>query len=57
MLLAEIALDAKYMLLSLTVARLAREHPLIRRKLEFVMAVYARIDPRMAAVFRELGVQ
>jgi hypothetical protein len=40
-----------------TVARLAREHPLIRRKLEFVMAVYLRIDPRMAAVFRELGVQ
>jgi hypothetical protein len=40
-----------------TVARLAREHPLVRRKLEFVMAVYVRIDPRMAAVFRELGVQ
>jgi hypothetical protein len=40
-----------------TVARLARSHALIRRKLEFVIAVYVRIDPRMAAVFHELGVQ
>jgi hypothetical protein len=40
-----------------TVARLARAHALIRRKLEFVIAVYVRIDPRMAAVFHELGVQ
>ncbi len=38
-------------------ARLARAHALIRRKLEFVIAVYVRIDPRMAAVFHELGVQ
>jgi hypothetical protein len=40
-----------------TVARLTRALALIRTKLEFVIAVYVRIDPRMAAVFHELGVQ
>jgi hypothetical protein len=39
------------------VAGLARAHPLVHRKLDFVMGVYERIDPRMAAVFRDLGVR
>jgi hypothetical protein len=40
-----------------TVARLARKHPLIRRKLDFVMAEYVAVDRRMKAVFRELRLQ
>jgi hypothetical protein len=35
--------------------RLARQHALIRRKLEFVRATYVAIDPRLADRFRELG--
>jgi hypothetical protein len=37
------------------VARLAREHPLIRRKLDFVMETYAAIDPEFRGVFRKMG--
>jgi hypothetical protein len=35
--------------------RLARQHSLIRRKLEFVRATYVAIDPRFADRFRQLG--
>jgi len=37
------------------VARLAREHPLVRQKLEFVMATYAALDPAFAGVFGKMG--
>jgi len=36
------------------VARLAREHPLIRQKLDFVMATYAAIDPAFTGLFRKM---
>lgn len=37
-----------------TIARLARKHGLIRKKLDFVMAAYVAVDGRMKGVFREL---
>jgi hypothetical protein len=37
------------------VAHLAREHPLIRRKLDFVMETYVAIDPELRALFRKRG--
>ncbi len=37
------------------VARLAQKYPLIRRKLDFVMATYVAIDPAFTAVFLKLG--
>jgi hypothetical protein len=39
------------------VARLAREYPLVRRKLDFVPATYVAIDPRFADRFRQLGLE
>jgi hypothetical protein len=36
-------------------AQLARQHPLIRRKLDFVRAAYVAIDPRLADRFRRMG--
>jgi len=36
-------------------ALLAREHELVRRKLEFVRAAYEAIDPRFSDRFREMG--
>jgi hypothetical protein len=36
-------------------ARLAQAHPLIRRKLDFVMETYAAIDPQFQRLFREMG--
>lgn len=38
------------------VARLAALHPLVRRKLDALIAAYAAIDPRMIDTFRQLGV-
>lgn len=37
------------------IARLAREYPLIARKVAFVVSTYAAIDPRMRNTFRALG--
>jgi len=37
------------------VARLAQKYPLIRRKLDFVMATYVAIDPAFRPIFRKLG--
>jgi hypothetical protein len=37
------------------VARLARTHELIQKKLDFVMAEYVAVDVRMEGVFRALG--
>ena len=34
---------------------LAKEHPLIRRKLEFVMDTYIAIDPSFKEIFRKSG--
>lgn len=39
------------------VAKLAREHELVRKKLAFVIGSYTAIDPRMAAVFRAIGLE
>lgn len=36
-------------------AQLARQYPLIRRKLDFVRAAYVAIDPRFADHFRRMG--
>jgi hypothetical protein len=36
------------------VARLAREHPLIRQKLDFVMATYVAIDPAFTGLFHKM---
>jgi hypothetical protein len=38
-----------------SMARLARQHPLIRRKLDFVRATYVAVDPRFTELFRRLG--
>jgi hypothetical protein len=35
---------------------LARTTPLVRTKLDFVLRVYTRIEPAMAATFERLGV-
>jgi len=37
------------------VARLAHEYPLIARKVAFVIATYAAVDPRLTETFRSLG--
>jgi len=37
------------------VARLAQEYPLIARKVAFVIATYAAVDPRLTGTFRSLG--
>ncbi len=37
------------------VACLAQQHPLIRRKLDFVMATYVAMDPAFTERFREMG--
>lgn len=37
------------------VARLAREHPLIRQKLDLVIETYAAIDPAFTERFRKMG--
>lgn len=37
------------------VARLAQEHPLIRKKLDLVMQTYIAVDPAFAEIFRKMG--
>lgn len=36
-------------------AQLARQHPLIRRKLDLVLAAYVAIEPQFADRFRLMG--